>query len=258
MVEKPFTTTIADARQLLATAAEVGRTITVPYGWNYEAIARTALDLLAENPIGEIRHASVHMATATEELFSGEGLRGIENSLVKLKDSTHADPANFGGFSWIQLSHALGLFFLLIDRDPVEAFAYLGLSPTGTDLHNAAAVRLDNGATLAVSGSAGLAWGQKSQMELRIFGADGHITLDIEREWVRLDIKDGASHERAFPSGEGDYRCRGPLDHFIATCAGEASENLSSGLIGARSTAVLAGMRESAALNRPVALDPVA
>ena len=112
LIDKPMTTSAEDARSLVKLAAEMGKEILVPYGWNYKEFATTASKLIAEGRVGEIRHATCAMATFTYDLFSGHGLKETENHMFRPKRSTWGrTPAMRADTAGGSLAHALGLLF---------------------------------------------------------------------------------------------------------------------------------------------------
>ncbi|MFX8797745.1 hypothetical protein ABTM57_20705, partial [Acinetobacter baumannii] len=62
---------------------------------------------------------------------------------------------------------------------------------SAVDLFDAAVVRFDNGALASLSGAATLADGDPYQVDIRLFGSDGVLMIDVERERVRLSRYDG-------------------------------------------------------------------
>jgi predicted dehydrogenase len=150
LVEKPLTTTAADARDLIAKADAAGKQVIVPYGWNFKGWTEDARALVANGEIGRIEHAVLPMASALEDLFAGQPMKETEGHMFRPPPSTWADPARAGGYGWGQLVHALGLLFPIADLEPSRVFAITGKSPTGVDYYDAAVVQFVNGATLTL------------------------------------------------------------------------------------------------------------
>jgi len=252
LVEKPLTTSAADARALVALAREKGRQIVVPYGWNFQSFAAEARRLAAG--VGKVEHVVLQMANALEDLFAGEPMIETEGAMFRPPPSTWADPKRAGGFGWGQLVHALGLMFRVVDIEPVEVFAMTGASKAGVDYYDAAAVRFAGGATGSVSGAATLPKGRPVQIDLRVFGSEGMLVLDIERERVELRRRDGRDEVIALAPGAGGYECESPLRVFVDICNGKPVENPADGTVGARAVEVLDAMYRSAASGRAEAV----
>lgn len=247
LVEKPMTTTSADASALVSAAVKAGVPLVVGYGWNFRPIAAAARRLVAEGRIGELLHASCITATATTELFSGAPPPPTKDHLFRPPASTWADPTRAGGYGWGQLTHALGLFFLLVDRAPTGVFARMGLSKAGVDLCEAAVMELEGGATVAISGTATYVRGRKKQVDIRLHGTEGILLLDLERERLEVARFDGWSCTEALVDGDGQYGVAELLDAFVDLCAGRPVVNMADAQIGRRAVDALDAMYRSAA-----------
>jgi predicted dehydrogenase len=250
LVEKPLTTTAADARDLMLKADASAKQVIVPYGWNFKDWTDRARSLVAAGEIGRIEHIVLQMASALEDLFAGQPMKETEAHMFRPPPSTWADPKRAGGYGWGQLTHALGLLFRIADLEPSGVFALTGKSPTGVDYYDAAVVRFTNGATAAVSGSATVPKQQGFQIDLRLFGSAGMLLLDIERERLEVRRRDGRDTVVEMPSGSGAYECEKPLNTLVDICLGRRVENQSPGLVGMRAVEVLDALYRSAASAR--------
>ena len=248
LVEKPLTTNAADARALVKLAGDVGREVMVAYGWNFKPWVEEARRLVTG--VGRIEHVVLQMANALEDLFAGQPMKETEGAMFRPPPSTWADPKRAGGFGWGQLVHALGLLFRVADLAPAEVFAVTGQSPAGVDYYDAAAVRFANGATGSLSGAATLPKGRPVQIDLRIFGSEGMLVLDIERERLALHRRDRADTVVPLKPGDGAYTCDGPLRVLVDLCRGRPALNGAPGLVGQRAVEVLDALYRSAASGR--------
>jgi predicted dehydrogenase len=248
LVEKPLSTDAADARALVERAAAAGREIIVAYGWNFKPWVEEARRLAAG--VGRIEHVVLQMANALEDLFAGQPMKETEGAMFRPPPSTWADPKRAGGFGWGQLVHALGLFSRIADLAPAEVFAMTGQSPAGVDYYDAAVVRFANGATGSLSGAATLPKGRPVQIDLRIFGAEGMLVLDIERERLELRRRDGRDSVVPLKPGDGAYTCDDPLRALVDLCLGRSVLNGAPGLVGQRAVEVLDALYRSAASGR--------
>jgi predicted dehydrogenase len=250
LVEKPLTTTAADARDLVARAEAAGKAVIVPYGWNFKDWTSRARDLVLAGEIGRVEHVVLQMASALEDLFAGQPMKETEGSLFRPPASTWADPRHAGGYGWGQLVHALGLLFRITDLEPEAVFALTGKSPAGVDYYDAAVVRFRGGASASVSGAATVPKHRGFQIDLRIFGSEGMLLLDIERERLEVRRRDGRDAVIDMPPGSGGYSCDKPIELLIDLCLGRAAENRSPGVVGMRAVEVLDAMYRSAASGR--------
>ena len=248
LVEKPMTTTASDARDLVAQAKQGGREIVIPYGWNFKPWTDEARRLAKK--VGRIEHVVLQMANALEDLFAGKPMKETEDAMFRPPPSTWADPKGAGGFGWGQLVHPLGLLFRIVDLEPREVFALTGQSPAAVDYYDAAAVRFADGATASLSGAATLPKGRPVQIDVRIFGSEGMLLLDIERERLELRRRDGKDEVVALKPGDGAYACEEPLCVLVDLCLGRKTNNSAPGETGMRAVEVLDAMYRSAASGR--------
>ncbi len=246
LVEKPLTTTTADARDLMARADAAGKQVIVPYGWNFKDWTDEARILVANGRIGRVEHVVLQMASALEDLFAGEPMKETETHMFRPPPSTWADPRRAGGYGWGQLVHALGLLFRIADLEPARVFALTGKSPTGVDYYDAAVVQFADGATASVSGSATAPKHRGNQIDLRIFGSEGVLMLDLERERLEMWRRDKQDIVVEIPRGAGAYTCERPLNALVDICLGREVENQSPGKVGMRAVEVLDALYRSA------------
>lgn len=250
VVEKPLATTAADARAIVEAAAAAGREVIVPYGWNFKLYSDRAADLVAAGRIGRVEHVVLQMASALEDLMAGQPMADTEGAMFRPPASTWADPHRAGGYGWGQLVHALGLLFKIADLKPTEVFAMTGQSPAGVDYYDAAVVRFEGGATAALSGSATVPKHRGFQIDLRVFGSEGMLLLDIERERLEVSRRDGATDIVPMAPGDGGYSCTEPVRLLVELCCGRTVRNGSPGVVGMRAVEVLDALYRSAASGR--------
>jgi predicted dehydrogenase len=257
LVEKPMTTRARDAQALVDLAQQKGKHLLVPQGWNFTPYVRQASQLVRNGEIGEVRHIVCQMASALSDLFSGQPMVETQGQLFRPPASTWADPNNAGGYGWGQLSHALGVLFALADVAPSEVFAWMGRSPSGADYYDAINVRFTNGATGVISGSATLPKasgaqhdrGKGYQIDIRIFGSEGTLLLDVERERCEIRRNDGRDTMIPMKPGDGDYPATAPMAAFVDLILGRSAENAMTGKLGLRTVQVLEAAYQSAAAN---------
>ena len=151
LMEKPMTTSVDEARALAAAARahiDAGRFFAVNNTANWRTATRAASAAVAAGRVGQVQHVAARMHSPLLWLFD--------------------EPANAGwvaptgdmvgnGFGWGQLSHLLAWCFEVSGLQPEAAFTSMQHSArTGADLHVAAVVTCVGGASIALSGSAGL------------------------------------------------------------------------------------------------------
>lgn len=245
LIDKPMTTSAKDARALVKLAKEKGREILIPYGWNYKDFATTASDLIADGRIGEIRHVTCQMATFTFDLFGGDGLSEAADHMFQPNKSTWADPDKAGGYGWGQLSHVLGLLFRLVDLEPAEVFALETKSAANVDLLDAAILTFANGAKVSLSGSALVPKHCKYQLDIRIFGSEGMLLIDMERSRMELRRFDEDDIVLDLAANAGEYLAVEPIYRLAEVCQGTAKTIEANGVVGMRAIEVLDAMYRS-------------
>jgi predicted dehydrogenase len=256
LIDKPMTTSAETARDLVAQAARAGVAIAIPYGWNFSTFVTEAAEAVRTGRIGEPRHVLCHLASATYDLFSGDGLSNASGHMFQPQASTWADPAHAGGYGWGQLSHALGLMFRLIDRAALDVAALCTISPTGVDLCDAAILRLEGGVQVSLSGSALLPKQATRQLDIRIFGTEGALLLDMERARMELRRFDGDDRVMDLPATAGTYDTAEAVNRFVALCAGGPPMPEADGIIGMRSVEVLDALYRAFRSGRTEAVTP--
>jgi predicted dehydrogenase len=282
MVEKPMCTRARDARELAALAEAKGLHVLVPQGWNFTPYVRAARALVNPTPqppkggagtplplrgetgggVGEPRHIACQMASALGDLMAGRPMAETEGQTFRPPASTWADPANAGGYGWGQLAHALGVMFALADVQPEAVFARMGRSPSGADYYDAITATFTNGATAAISGSATIpapsgAQHDRSkgyQIDIRIFGTEGMLLFDIERERLEIRRDDGNNTVIPMQPGDGDYPASAPWQTFVDLVLGRTDDNPMDAALGVKVVELLEAAYRSGDSGSPIAV----
>lgn len=251
LCEKPMTLNAADAWDLAARVERAGTHFLVPYGWNYKPFTVAAKELLDAGSVGDIQYALCHMASPTRGLFGGDPTHMLErwDSVTKPGASTWSAPEHGGGYAHGQVTHSSALLFWLTGLRAATVAGRVSTAGSAVDLFDAAVVRFDGGALGTLSGAATLADGDKYQVDLRIFGTEGVLMLDAERERLTLSRYDGERVEREIPEGEGEYECIVPPARFIELITGASTENNSTVDVAARSVELIDALLRSSADN---------
>ncbi len=252
MIEKPMTTRHEDARAILDLAGRLDRHVVVPYGWNYRPFVRVARQWLDEGVVGEVEYVNLQMASPIRGLLEGTNVE-MGGPIFQPDAATWADPVVAGGgYAHAQLSHATGLlFYLLPELRAEQVFAFMSAPRARVDLFDAIAVRYRGGALGTVGGAGAIPRGLKFHLDLRIFGREGMLLLDIERERLELRREDGADRALPIDPGEGAYRCDGPPHRFVDLIRGLTTENPSDAAVGERSVGLIDAAYRSALSGQP-------
>jgi predicted dehydrogenase len=246
-IEKPMTTNANEARELVALAESVNKQILVPFGWNFRTFTRKAYELISSGAIGEIQHVAAQMSSPLKELFNAEGHTYATEDFIKPDLNTWTNPNNYGGYGWGQIIHVLGCLFRIADELVPESVYGLRSNShvTGCDVYNSVCIQFQNGATGSVSGAGTVPAGWKFMVDIKLYGTEGTLFLDLERERLELLRHDKANQAFPIVPGAGDYICEEPVSRFVDICRGEQVENEASGTVGLRTIEVVDAMYRS-------------
>jgi len=244
MCEKPMTLDPAQAWDLVRRAERAGKVLLIPYGWNYKPFSQEAKRLMNDGIVGRVDYALCHMASPTKEFFGGGSVDVMsqwEPTLAKPEPATWQAPENGGGYAHGQVTHSSALLMWLTGLRAQQVSARITGPDSPVDMYNAASVTFEGGAIGTISGAATLPANDPFQVDLRVFGTDGTLLIDMERERMVVRRHDGSHHETPIEPGSGAYDCNTPPGRFIDVIRGEAS-NDSPGELGARTVELISAM----------------
>lgn len=225
------------------------------YAWNEMGIVEQARRLLLEDGgVGRVEHVSVVMSSIVRDLLlEGRPYLDLPLDSPPSVETWGAVTTSGGGYSQGQLTHALGVLFRLLPSRALDVAA-LTASPEGSavELHDALALKLDDGSIASVSGAA-LPWGtygNTHQLQVRITGDRGQLLLDLDRPLVRRSR--GPDDDITVELSEDDvtWSFDRLVDRFVDLTTGRTDENRSPGELGARVVEVIEAMFSSAASGR--------
>jgi predicted dehydrogenase len=255
--EKPMCVTASHARELVRLAEERGLHLLVPYGWHYKPFILEAKRLLDSGLVGRVEYVLCHMASPIRKLLCGtraEELAGGQagDVLFSPEPSTWADPAIAGGgYGHAQISHSSGMLFWLTGLRAERVYAQMSTPGARVDLYDALSVSFAGGAIGTVSGAATIPEHRPFQVDLRIFGSEGMLLLDVERERLEVRRDDGADVVATPEPGSGAYSCEGPPANFVDLILGRTTQNHAPGWAAMRSVEMLDAAYRSAASGVP-------
>jgi predicted dehydrogenase len=256
MVEKPMTTRGHEARDLASIADARGLHLLVPYGWNYKPFVAAAREQVEAGAVGRVEFVTLQMASPIRNLLTGADAR-MDGGMFDPDPATWADPdVAGGGYAHAQLSHATGLLFYVLPELRAEsAFAFMAGPGSRVDLYDAISVRFVGGAVGTIAGAGAVPRNLKFHLDLRVFGSEGMLLVDIERERLEVRRQDGRDFALPIDPGDGAYSCDGPPNRFVDLILGRALPNSSSGEVGARSVGLLDAAYRSAASGQVESVD---
>ena len=249
MVEKPMCTKAADAQELVRFADKKGLHLMVPLGWHHTSYIQEAKRQLDAGVVGQIESVLCHMASPIRGLLQGLDFDHEANGggLFPPDPTTWADPIIAdGGYGHAQMSHSLGLMSWLTGLVPRDVFAMMTQAESKVEMYDALTVRFTNGVIGALSGSGDIPEGQMFQLDIRIFGSEGMLLLDIERARLAIHRHDKQDHIFDVASDAGGYSCEGPPNNFVDLILGNTSDNYTPGEVAMRSVMILDAAYRSA------------
>jgi predicted dehydrogenase len=242
MVEKPFAISARDARQIVTLGKKKNLHVLVPYGWHYRPLGQKARELMEQGPIGRIEFVLCHMASPLKNLMSGRSFDFKDGAYVESNLSTWADArVSGGGYGQAQLSHSLGLMLWLTGLRAKTVYARMSQPGARVDMYDAISVHYKSGAVGTVSGAATLPMGTPGtfQLDLRIFGEDGVVVVDIARDHLSVHTHKGRHETIPLTPGDGAYQCDEPPHRFIELILGLSKQNASPGEVAMRAVEIL-------------------
>ncbi len=243
MVEKPFTLTATEARDLLELAREQQREIVIGYPYNYTDYATRCRAVMRAGELGAIQYVSTVFGSHIFEL-----LRGKHNVTgpVHGPGQVYSDPAlSGGGMGHLQMTHPLGLLFFITGLPIHRVHALMHSHGLAVDLVNAFAVEFENGALGSIGGTGNLGGGQGRKQDLQIYCEDGSIDIDIVTGICTIYRRD-QEPERVEPVvGERDYRRSAPAHNLINLILGKDG-NGCPGVVGWQTVELLDAAYRSA------------
>ena len=257
LCEKPFTTEPEHAWELHDIAAEHGRHLLLALGWNYRPTAVEAKRLMEAPGVGDVQHVMVAMASGLRGLLHGTGSYRGQDAFFRPARRTWTDPRlSGGGYAPAALSHALGLALWLTGQRASQVFAFMNEEGAGVDLHDAISVRFRSGATGSISGASSPPGGSavdqedapwpRHQLQVRVYGTEGHLVADLERDFLWLFRDDGTDIKVGLPPRAGLYGCEDPPNVLVDLALDRAAENRSPADVGARTVEILSAAYRSA------------
>ena len=160
--------------------------------------------------------------------------------LFEPESETWADPkVAGGGYGHSQLSHSLGMLFWLTGLEASQVYAQMSAPDSRVELYDAITVRYKSGALGTVSGAGTVPPDKGFQLDLRVFGSEGVLVLDVERARMEIQRHDGQHFAMELEPDAGAYTCEGPPNNFVDLILGKAEVNSAPGWAAARGVELL-------------------
>ena len=240
MCEKPLTTNAAQARELVEAAERKGVQLIVPYGWHYAPFIQEAKRRMEQGAVGDIEFVMCHMASPVRKLLEGKrfltiGTGGAAEDDVMFEPAaaTWADPqVAGGGYALAQMSHSVGMASWLTELRASSVSAVTSAPTSKVELYDAFSVEFTSGAIGSFSGAGNMPENTGFQLDVRIFGSEGVMSIDCERARLAVQRHDGDNFEMELEQDAGDYRGAGPPNNFAELVTGKTEMNYAPGWAG--------------------------
>tara|TARA_B100000676_G_scaffold313300_1_gene393155 strand:+ start:3870 stop:4931 length:1062 start_codon:yes stop_codon:yes gene_type:complete len=230
LCEKPLTTRGSEARELVAEADRQGVELMVPYGWHYSEFIQHAKRQMDKGAIGEIEFVMCHMASPIRSLLEGKQFLstggGAGENMFEPGADTWADPEIAGGgYALAQMSHSAGLAYWLTNLEADSVSALISSPTSKVELYDSFSVKFKNGAIGSFSGAGALPDNQQFQLDVRVFGSEGVMTVDCDRARLEILRHDGNNFDMKLEPDAGAYFGGGPTANFADIVSGKTKTN---------------------------------
>lgn len=237
MCEKPLTTNAAHARELVEAADRKDVHLLVPYGWHYAPFIQEAKKRMDDGAVGEIEFVLCHMASPIRKLLEGKRFLsdggGEGEVMFEPGAATWADPkVSGGGYALAQMSHSAGMAAWLTQLRGKSVAALTSAPTSQVELYDAFSVEFSSGAIGSFSGAGNMPEDTGFQLDLRIFGSEGVMSIDCDRSRLAVQRHDGDHFEMELDADAGEYRGGGPPGNFADLLTGKTETNYAPGWAG--------------------------
>jgi predicted dehydrogenase len=246
LVEKPLTTTAADAWDLVERAESSGIHLVAGYTYQHTTTAAFVRTAVREQ-IGDLVCVSAEFTSATQRLFAG----GDDPSSPDVPHpSTYADPRQSGGGQGhTQVTHLMGMVLWVTGREVAEVFCYADQRGLAVDVVDAMALRFDTGAPGTVTSTGTAVDGQPPYQRIRYYGTAGYVEQDLVSAEATVYQNDGTRTRARQADGAAAYPLSAPARSFVDLVAGRGP-NRAPGRSAAATVACLDAAYRSAASGR--------
>ncbi len=255
LCEKPFTTDPGHAWDLHDIASQRGLHLLLALGWNYRPTAVESKRLMEDPGVGAVQHVLVAMVSGLRGLLHGTGSYRGQDAFFHLPGGPGPIPDCPGAIRsggpqprtrpgpMAHRPASLTGIRLRQQRRRRDRSLRLHQRPVPLGGH-----RLDPGSVVGAGGSAvdqeDAPW-PRHQLQVRIYGTEGHLVADLERDFLWLFREDGRDIKVDLPARAGLYACDEPPNVLIDLTLGMAAKNRSPADVGARTVEILSAAYDS-------------
>lgn len=255
LVEKPFALSAEPARRMRDTAARVGKTLLVGFGWPAAPIFALSRKLIEAGEIGTIEHMTMHLAVNTRALLSG-GTDGGWGGELGSSVATYTDKAiSGGGSAAVTMSHELGMVEWLAGEPIVALNASTYPPASDIDLHTTVNAEFAGGGSAAISAASTHPYLARPQWHMALYGSKGQLWADSVADTLRLVRASGEVVEYHAPEASGVYDPGAPTKALIGCAFGAAAPAGLTAELAAHVVAVTDAIYLSAKTNQKLRVD---
>jgi predicted dehydrogenase len=181
MLEKPMVLRAVHARELVDVATKNGRELIIGYPWHFTPHTLRAREVVQSGELGRVLFVNSIFASAVLQFLRGEDktYEAVFGYPVVGPGDVYADiEKSGGGQGHLQVTHSAALTLFITGLKPVSTMAMMENLDVHTDVVDAMAVRLDNGALATVGSIGTVRPGDGDILTTQIVCEDGQVTLD--------------------------------------------------------------------------------
>ena len=132
------------------------------------------------------------------------------------------------------MSHSAGLAYWLTNLKPERVPALTSSTTSAVELYDAFSVRFTSGAIGSLGGAGALPENQQFQLNFRMFGSEGVLTIDCDIARLEILRHDGNHTNLNLEPTAGAYSGCGPTNNFADIVSGKNTTNWAPGWAGMR------------------------
>lgn len=254
LIEKPMTLTVAEATELVEMAEARDLRFLISCPWHYTAHAAEAHRLIQNGDAGQIRMISVLMTNPIRDLLRGADMQPTHTNgmpYMQPRASTYSDPKMAGGGQiYAQVCHAAAYLTFLTGARPAEVFARFHKDGGSLDIYDAIDLRMNDSSIVTIASTGATSLGRKD-FEVRVFGTEGMLFLDLWRGKMEFVPMEGEPRVYADLPEDAIYPHQAPARNLI-DCILRPERNQSPATLGVAAMEVIEGATRSAASGRNI------
>ena len=228
LIENPMTITAADAGELVSLAQRQGVQFLLSGPWHYTAHAAAAQQLVRSGALGDIKMISVLMTNHCFGIYRVLPWdQNAEPPYLPPEPGSFADPVvSVGGQMNTQVAHVGAYLAFLTGRDPCAVFARFDNHDTRLDVYDSINATWEGGALVSIASTGAPMPGERT-FELRVFGTDVMLFLELWRGTMRLHGSGGAPRDYSPLPEDEIHPLHAPAENLLVDVVAAAAPNRS-------------------------------